>query len=226
VKRFKGLFIFLIFFPFFFSVSCSNHPPEIIQVFVQKNLSQNQESGSISEKISLFLHLQDEEGIDDIESIYCIHDDEELFWELGGDNWTTFEQDGEKWIGSNGLTAPGYDLLPGGIFRVVVIDAAGERNSTEIFLNSGQPGADIKYPSLRISGDNFIEISSPYEENTIWVFGPSNQPLGLFKTRENSVPVSSVISKGESVRDAAYYVYAYSNEYAYGLISGPFFAEE
>ena len=218
--------ILIILILFSFGISCSNHPPDIIEVFAQKNLNKDPQTGVGDNTVSLFLHLQDEEGIDDIEAIYCIHDKAELFWELSADMWTFFEQDGETWIGSNGLTLPGYESLPGGSFRVVVIDAAGERNLSEIYLNDSAFDQNIEFPLLRISGETTIEIISPYPENTIWAFNSGNQPTGLFKTKEISVPVTSIVTKNNKAKTAAFYVYAYSNELASGLVSGPFFWEE
>lgn len=206
----------------FVFASCSNGPPEILQVFNQVNSTLNKETGKSYLSLSLFLQVQDEDGIEDIESIYLINDDKELFWELTKADWKEIKVDSETWIGANGLSVPENMELPGGNYRVLVIDIGGERAQQEIYLKPYKNNKKYNYPSLRIPQAGEVLIESVIPANTIWIYSAEGKLLGAQKTEDKNIPLSSIVKEDKDINGMYGYVYCYSNDDGCGLISGPY----
>jgi hypothetical protein len=67
----------LVFGGLLFFSSCSDNPPEILQISWQVMLFNNREASYGYQKLSIFLHIRDEDGIKDIGALYIINDDAE-----------------------------------------------------------------------------------------------------------------------------------------------------
>lgn len=146
---------------FFLLFSCSGSPPEIQGVTWQKLITVTN-GKPVSTALSIFVNVFDEDGNNDIESIYIINDNEELFWKLTPDDWSEKNIDSRLWIGSNGLLSLKGSSFPDGRYRVVVIDKGGERQVREIYLSPCSGGKPV--PSLRVSGEK-VTVTSDYRDN-------------------------------------------------------------
>ena len=87
--------------PVFFAVltalfGCDGAPPEISEVFTQVTIFKNLRTFQSEEILSLFLVISDEDGEDDIESIYLLNDGQELFWRLDSLNWEKTDRKGSR----------------------------------------------------------------------------------------------------------------------------------
>ncbi len=207
----------------FTAVACNETPPEIIQVYSQGNFLYDPGQRTITPGISLFIHVEDEDGIDDIDRIYIIRDDEELFWELAPESWSEKEQDGVIWIGTSGISYP--PSLPGvsGTFRIIVIDAAGERTEIEEYI--GFPGnvKESDFPLLEINGRDSIRISSRFTEHILWLYNDFGALAASQKSSERSIQLNALIPDQRKIDGLANcYIYTYSNDLGAGLLSGPF----
>jgi len=209
------LFLSLVLLGFFWA--CSDTPPEIIQYYTQPNLLRDETSGEVFHQFSVFLHLEDEDGTDDIESIFLIHDEEELFWELNSENWTTVTTDSETWIGSNGIAFPGGLAPAKGLFRIFVLDAAGERTVEELYIQPPEKSSKVAFPQLDIRDDGSLFIKSTGREHTLWYYDDSGSIVESHKTSDRNVPVPKSADRISQV-----YVYSYSDENGCGVISGPY----
>ena len=120
--------------------------------------------------LSIFILVEDEDGISDIESLYIIHDESELFWKQISDTWTTKVISGKNWVGSNRISMNDNSSLPSGKYRIMVIDKAGDRDSLTINIASRMLELpDVSsFPELIIGPD--IIIDSGFSDNTLRVY--------------------------------------------------------
>jgi len=107
--------------------ACTGSPPEIMRnrsgliVFVDR------ENEEVVEQLSVYVHAEDEDGEEDIDELYVIHDEAQLSWNLDRATWQERERDEIRWIGHAGL-APADGVIPRGTYRLVVVDRAGMRD--------------------------------------------------------------------------------------------------
>ena len=200
-----------------FLSACSDTPPEIVQSYTQPNILRHPETAEIGYQYSVFLHLEDEDGIDDIESIFIIHDEGELFWELSSDNWVTVTEENATWIGSNGIAFPGTEPPARGSLRIIVIDAAGDRTTEEVFFQPPPADSRLTFPRLESGEEGSLLIRSTHTQHTLWYYDSEGGIVESYKTEDRRIfPTHSE----EDI--ATIYLYAYSNEHGCGLVSGPY----
>ena len=203
--------------------SCSTSPPKIAETFWQLNLVRNPESGATHESLSLFLHVTDENGLSDLDSIYLLSDSDELYWRLDSSNWQHSEKNGELWVGSNSIEMPNRSALPRGKYRVLLSNLAGERVDDSIYvsadhLNPGKTG----FPTLKIGGGR-VELGGGPPDSTLWIYNGVGQLVGQ-RSLTGSYPVSSLLPSNERGGTSAptLYAYAYDKSCGCGLITGPY----
>ena len=161
----------------FFS-GCGGSPPELLQLFRQTNVVSDRELGLTYESMSLWINCSDDDGTEDFESLYLIHDEEELYWELTDETWTSDERASGYWIGTNELVMNDRSDFPPGNYRVVLIDAAGDRDERRIFVSRGPDHEGLVFPRL-VSGDQW-EFRSPHRDNLLWVYVPGGRLVGTY----------------------------------------------
>lgn len=171
------------------------------------------------EELSLFLHLSDEDGGDDIVSIELIHDSNELFWSLYDGVWERYEEDEESWYGSSEIRMYRNGFFPRGGYRIRVTDRAGETVETTMYVSSdrGSPGLD-KFPSIQ-SEPSKISIQSVYTNNELWFYDGGGSVVKIVATSSKVVGLESVLNQAERSRAVMVVVFAYDNSRGVGLIS-------
>ncbi len=218
----KYLQYFILALSLVFTVSCSEEPPEIFQVFWQLNIMSDKVLNDTYEQLTLFLHVDDKDGIDDVESIYIIKDEEELFWKINHENWIKSEKTDETWLGSNKIIMPDYSPFPRGDYRLLLIDKAGERDEKEFYISKGSIKPPIDFPKAVIE-DKIITIKSPYKENTLWIYSENDELLEICETGTGNISLDRIFKSNKKLKSVSYiYVYAYSSTRGHGLISGPY----
>ena len=101
--------------------ACETSPPELYELqwllldFDDRELDQRYES------LSLFVRAGDADGADDLDELYLIFDDGELFWRLTAATWTRTEHEGATWIGSSTISMPGREPFPPGEYRLLLL---------------------------------------------------------------------------------------------------------
>jgi hypothetical protein len=202
-------------------ISCSSSVPEIGQIVWQVNFLQKAVHSSVRQNLSFFILIEDEDGITDIDYIYLIHDESELFWKLDPSNWTQKILSGKSWIGSNTIIMNDRSGLPHGKYRVMVIDKAGERDSREIYLSTKQLDFDSKkiFPELIIGTD--IIINSLYSENTLWIYDETMEILKNLKIESGKIS-RSIINNDTSGKAYWISINSTNEENGTGLIKGPY----
>jgi hypothetical protein len=134
------------------AASCSSKPPEIKTVIWLMVLHPAEPSGKI-EKLSFFANCADEDGFEDVETLYLVNERQELFWKFTKDNWARRDQGGDVWIGSNGITDPETKSFPRGTYRLICIDRGGERTERDVSV-SPPDTSGIELPTASVAGDS------------------------------------------------------------------------
>jgi len=183
------LILFIFISVLFVLSACSNNPPEILQNFWEITLVESPDSTdelvSFREELSVFTVSRDEDGDDDIESIFLIQDEEELFWELDKDNWEEIDLQGEKWTGASSLLMPADESFPRTSYRVLVIDKSGQRDEKTIAISIKRILEPPEFPRLSRNGDEW-EIESPHAQHILRIYDGNGKLKGQVKIDKNS----------------------------------------
>ncbi len=194
--------------------SCSESAPKISQTFWQINLLHDQKTGKNSQALTIFVMASDDDGVDDMDKMYVINDEHQLYWEISGSN-LRLEKYGENevWMGSNFITMPtAEESLPGGTYRIMLLDSSGERAKTSIVVRNNIKGAPEKWPTLTKIGDSLkVDGKADY----IWGIQVDGTFGGEFQ-------INSGTASTGGKRFSSYYLYSYLPDQGYGLINGPF----
>lgn len=206
--------LFLLLCLILFLGSCSDSAPKISQTFWQLNLVHDQKTGKNSQALTIFVMASDEDGVDDMDKMYVINDDNQLCWEVSGKD-LRIEKYGENevWMGSNFITMPDpQEKFPGGTYRIMLLDSSGERAKTSIVISNNIKSAPDKWPSLTKAADGVrVDGKADY----VWGIQADGTFGGEFKVEPG------LVSTG-SRRFSWYYLYSYLPDQGYGLINGPF----
>ncbi len=205
-------------FIFFIIFSCSGTPPKIHQIFWKRIFTVN--NGNIeTEYLSVFVSVSDEDGVNDIESVYIIQDNAELFWKLDPDTWSEKKIGSELWIGSNAVKMQDGSDLPQGDYRVVIIDAGGERDSREFHLPEKSLSVDI--PLLSIAENGVVTVVSPFDDNFLWLKNEKGMVVKVLKVIPGNIS-SDLILKDIHEKITVFSLYAFDASTNCGyLISKP-----
>jgi len=197
-----------VFIPIAFLVGCSVAPPEIVSIGMRLIVTATDAAGGRDERLSVFASVADDNGIGDIEYLFIVHDESELYWSLTGDAWQKHEEGNSIWIGSNSLDAPGT-TLPRGDYRAVLIDLAGERTERAITLSAPETSA-YKLPVVHLKG-NSIELESSYTVNTAFFFDSGGNVVLTVPVTKGNSNLDSLWAKGQW-RSGADYIAVYAFE--------------
>jgi hypothetical protein len=171
-----------------FVVGCSVSPPVFMSVGAHLIVVAVDPDGGKEERLSIFASVSDKDGVDDIEYLYIVHDEEELNWTLTVDEWQRSDEGSSVWLGANSLDAPGPDI-PRGAYRVVLVDKAGERAERTFLLNAPETSI-YAVPALRLAGTDIV-LDSAYSINTAFFFDSGG-----------NVVLTAPLSQGTTVLDA------------------------
>lgn len=204
-------------------MACSGKPPEIQRVFWQINLIDDREQNLVYPALSLFLQADDPDGFEDLEEIYLINDEEELFWRLDSTSWQKSGSEDEIWIGSNSISMPGGSPLPGGEYRVMLLDVGGDAAEQTIFLKD----SDFKIergliPEITIDEEE-IRVSGRADSYTLWVYGKDRQYQRSFALDQDRIGIQEIIAVNPAYNESfSFRVYSSFKETKSGIISGPY----
>lgn len=167
------------------------------------------------ERLSVFVRAADADGLDDLDELYVIFDAGELFWHATADTWTRDERDGATWIGAASLAMPGEQPFPGGEYRVLLIDAGGERATSRFVIPEQRRSTPP--PEVRQRGDTFAVSGTA--DYSLWIVSE-----GVL--RESLAASGEVRLTGDDYRAGVRYeVYVFGKLPGAdkGALSGPYF---
>ena len=144
-----------------FGASCSRTEPKIAFGFME--LVYYQDRGRPLELFSFFILAEDEDGIENLADLYLYHDHEQLRWHITSEDWVSYTEEGNTWIGSRSIAIGEDETLPRGQYRAVLINKGGEK--TERNFSFDAPDNPVyPFPALIINGSRYSVISA-YPEN-------------------------------------------------------------
>jgi len=174
-------------------MACGNSPPEIMNQYWQLNLTENNgEDGWFSrEELSFFVLVADEDGPDEVEYLYLIQEEEELFWMLNAENWEIQKLGPDEWLGASSLRMPGGEQFPRKPYRILVVDKSGQRSEAEFFLSARIP-VDPVFPSGKIEG-TLLTLEGPHTVHTLRIYNSQRVLVQELKTESREIDLAKVL---------------------------------
>ena len=216
-------FVGSIFCLAFISISCETSAPEIISTYWQINIVERKDLGGFEENLVFFLYATDDDGDDDLASIFLMHDESEEYWSISSENWTVNTTDGEYWVGSSDIVMHDGSPIPRGAYRVVLYDEAGEKGETSIKLDTViiKPNK-INFPEI-VGKNGVVTLKSQFKNTMLLLYDRNRRFVDSSIIEFDKIP----IQKFPRYRDLTsqsrnqLYLYAWDSENGYGIISGP-----
>ncbi len=202
--------------------ACTGKPPEIRRVFTQVNVVEDREQDITYESLSFFLQPYDPDGFEDLDELYLINDDRELFWKLDSESWQESGSGEERWIGSNGISMPDGRALPSGGYRVVLLDVGGDTVEDTVYLKPPSldsarrllPRAELQEGRIRLRG------SGPF---TLWLYDRAGRYLSAYQAPAAEITVDQLAAAQPRVREGfSFRVYTYHPDRGVGAVAGPY----
>ncbi len=151
---------FLSIVSFLLVLSCSVNPPIINDIDWDISVIKDNNTRSVYENLTVFVNYYDEDGDDDLESLFLIMDKSNIYWELSESNWDVKRINNNKWIGAYNLIFPRRDNIPREPLRVHLRDLAGESVEETIYITKKKLNLkEIKFPEIK------------YENSLVWLIG-------------------------------------------------------
>ncbi len=207
--------------------SCSGQPPELSQLFWQLNVVYNPENSSQHEELSLFVHAEDPDGIQDVDQLELLHSEQELLWSFNAEQWRMVEREGESWIGTNGVRSSSDPRLPRGEYRIRVSDKAGESVETTFIISRDiiglQNGSLVpgRFPSVEIEPQR-LKLSAAEPEILVSLYAGEGDFLRseMVELSGGTAEIENWAARWSAARQLR--LQQYDAGGGYGLVSGPY----
>lgn len=207
--------------------SCTGEPPQILQVYWELNVLNDIDAGRQYEVLSAFMNVNDSDGFDDIVNIYIIHDESEMFWTLDQNNWAIVRERDENWLGSNSISTANKTPLPRGDYRVLIVDAGGDRSEGSFYLDADSIDTkSIAFPVAEIE-EREIFFTNVGAEFHLWIYTQSDDILKFSRITKKQLHYAEIFARREE-EDLGDYFYIYSQQplLGYNYLSGPYYFRE
>lgn len=205
--------------------ACSGKPPEILRTNTTRLLVKDLRTGQVSEKLSVFMVGADGDGPEDLDMMYVINDDAELFWSVDSKTWASSSAEGENWIGTNGISMPSGTALPMGTYRVILQDAGGDTAETSFTLEGGSMDASrVSFPSVTLR-EEAVRVTGSYRNPEIWVYTADERFLARLAAESGAAPITLAgLDKAYPEMGKTFMFWAYVRDDAkgIGLLCGPY----
>lgn len=225
MQRERLLYFLVVFLSLLLIYGCTSSQPEIVKVFWQINLYNDLENNSTYEQLSLFLRVTDQDGLEDLSTIFLIQDEEELFWEINSDSWIADESDDYRWIGSNSLTMPDGTQLPRGFYRIILQDLSGEYTEKEIEIphTSFYDSSQIIFPEVS-QEETTISVRGSHSQATLWIFTENQKQHLIYPIRGEQFNVQALVSSHRNLASGfSFFVRVALENSEVGALSGPYY---
>ncbi|MBN1243138.1 MAG: hypothetical protein JXA15_10600 [Spirochaetales bacterium] len=215
----NGPLILCAVFAAFAAGSCSAKPPEIIGLRSRVEL-RALERGGASERLSVFVTANDEDGRDDLDRMHVIHDASGRYWTLTRDDWILREEGSDAWIGANDLALEDGGAIPRGRWRVILLDSGGERAERDFMVDSPASAA-FPVPVARLSGANLI-VESTWPQVSVAFLDGTGALVKLAQGKPGENDLDALYGSGEwRDRAASVAVRAFDPQLDFGVWSWP-----
>ncbi len=207
-------------------LTCTGEPPEITRVFWQMNLVEDLEQNLTYQSLSLFVKPNDPDGFEDIEDLYLINDEQELFWRLDGESWAQSGSEQEIWIGSNSLNMPDGASFPAGEYRILLRDVGGDSAEQKIRLQPVSSKQAKTYLPRVTVGEGEIRVAGEAEPYQLSVYDSNGRYVASFPVSKNPLTTAAIISSQPALREGfTFKVHGVVEDLNLGVSSGPYYVK-
>lgn len=222
----KILWILLSFVLALAFLSCTGEPPEIVRVFWQLNIVDDREQDLSYQTLSLFVKPNDPDGFEDIEDVYLINDEQELFWRLDGESWIQSGSGQEIWIGSNSLKMPDGASFPAGEYRILLRDVGGDSAEQTIRLELLSLKEAKRYLPKVTVGSGEILVAGDSTSYQLWLYDANRRYVNSFPVSRGSVALDSITRSQPPLQGGfSFKVHAFVENQNLGVTSGPYYVK-
>ncbi len=206
--------------------ACETAAPQAHELFRKRVVFEDLRLGRTYETLTVFARVSDDDGLQDLEAVFVMHDGSQLFWRLTPDNWVIDRSGPGVWIGSTALAMPPDEGVPAGAYRVIVQDAGGQTAETGFRIAAGSAGADARQRAeaieVTIDGDQ-LAVAGPFAAYEVWLYGNAGTRVAAaaFTERidlESALPADAAAGADEVLA----YVYAAPPDDPAGYLTGPY----
>ncbi len=211
----------LLLLPFF---ACGANPPRIVTAELRINYARGTANNN-SQKMQMSAIVQDNDGMDDLEMLYILHDDSDLYWTVAQQQWAIVDFRGDQWIGVSDLAMPKSESFPEGMYRIQIYDAGGENDELLIQLRLPEQFDPI-IPTLTIADppSSALVLNSVYQNNLIVAFDGGNTRLGDYGANPGIIDTDALTDIfGSPIEQLILYVFSFPPDSdALIVTGGPF----
>ncbi len=207
--------------------ACSNSQPQIPQLTTQVNQVWSPSASAWEERLTVFVQVTNGDGLEVLDRIQIVNDEDRLVFTLDKSNWTKVERTGETWFGANNLRVPdGY--VSSGDWRVLVSTRAGLQVEAPFVIPPLAPNTSSSARSA-LQFNKPADLEKPFtftgfpKDVLIWALGEQGEVLGQFKTANNSFLLAQVVPfRTLQGRVKSLVLYSYDKTRGQGVEAGPF----
>jgi len=196
-------------------VSCGSKPPEITAVEWRIE-ARPIDRKSTFESLSVFGVVKDEDSMDNIEELWAVNDDAGLAWKMTNADWIKTVEGGDTWIGCSSLAAPELGPLPRGKYRLIAIDAAGQRAEQSFDVTGSSP--DKAAPDASYAGEK-LTVRSDWPETLALAFDATGMILSSPAAPKGAASLAEEFGDAVAPRVAAVGAYGYDPSIRMGAFS-------
>ena len=203
--------------------ACEVAAPEAHELFWKRVVFADLRQGRTYETLTLFARVSDADGLDDLDALYVMNDDAQLFWRLTPEVWVVDRSDSGTWIGSTALAMPSDEPLPAGVYRVIVQDIAGQ-TAEGSFRVTGSTGPEARrhVEAIDVAIDaNELTVTGPFASYEVWLYGSARTRVAAAAFAER-IDLESALPEGMLADELLLYVYAEPPDDGSGYLSGPY----
>lgn len=203
--------------------ACEVAAPEAHELFWKRVVFADLRQGRTYETLTLFARVSDADGLDDLDALYVMNDDAQLFWRLTPEVWVVDRSDSGTWIGSTALAMPSDEPLPAGVYRVIVQDIAGQ-TAEESFRVTGSTGPEARrhVEAIDVAIDaNELTVTGPFASYEVWLYGSAGTRVAA-AAFAGRIDLESALPEGMLADELLLYVYAEPPDDGSGYLSGPY----
>ncbi|OHD12589.1 MAG: hypothetical protein A2Z96_04745 [Spirochaetes bacterium GWB1_48_6] len=202
---------------------CSPSTPQIIQDFTRLTYLVDPGSTLPKETLSVFIQVENKDGLEDLEKLYILNDKDEVYWTLEPGLWQRRDKGTEIWIGSNFLTSP-LGEIPRGEYRILLQSKSGDRARTKFFLDSPKLADYQKLlPQVLVDGDG-VTIVNPPVSYELWLASSDGQPVYTYRSPGESRILKQTFLPTPDVQQRARQLtlHRFEDRLGVSLILGPY----
>lgn len=225
----KRNFLYCVFLVILLLQACSFNTPSVVLSQKQRIYSYD-EQGVVTERLSVFMLLDDNDGRNDYKELLLHEDATGLEWSIRREN-TVFLQEAAhsknvQWVGSNKFRYP-RRFFPAGHYTVTAVDLSGNKAEAAFSLQEPQVPAALPF-TFALEQEQWVLQTT---ENTSCTFfslimlSADLQPLTVSRLETTAPPFrqnGSLRSLQEAAVDARYIqCFAETSDRSIGFLSTP-----